>query len=41
MPREIKISIIIPVYNAGEYTEECMESLTRQSLKGNRDNLRQ
>lgn len=31
--KNIKISIIIPVYNAGKYLEKCLESITKQSLK--------
>lgn len=29
----IKISIIIPVYNAEKYLEQCLESVITQSLK--------
>ena len=29
----IKISIIIPVYNAEQYLEQCLESVIKQSLK--------
>lgn len=30
---EIKVSVIIPVFNAEKYLEECVESLLNQSLK--------
>lgn len=28
-----KVSVIVPVFNTGEYLEECLESILRQSLK--------
>ncbi|WP_407431826.1 glycosyltransferase [Methanobrevibacter sp.] len=30
---EIKVSIIVPVYNTGNYLEECLDSIVNQSLK--------
>ncbi len=30
---EIKISVMIPVYNTSQYLEKCLESITTQSLK--------
>lgn len=33
MADEIKVSIIAPVYNVGEYLEQCMETLCGQTLK--------
>ena len=30
---DIKVSIIVPVYNVGKYLSECMDSLINQSLK--------
>lgn len=30
---EIKVSVIIPVYNTGKYVRQAVESVTRQSLK--------
>ncbi|MBC8643448.1 glycosyltransferase [Flavobacterium lindanitolerans] len=29
---ELKLSIIIPVYNGEKHIEECIESLTKQTL---------
>ena len=29
----MKISIIVPVYNAGKYLDECIESVRKQSYK--------
>ena len=29
----VKISVILPVYNAEEYLEECLESIANQSFK--------
>lgn len=29
---EVKISVIVPVYNAGKYLEEALESITKQTL---------
>lgn len=31
--KNIKISIIIPVYNVEEYIEQCLESVINQTLK--------
>lgn len=31
--KEIKLSFIIPVYNAGEYIEKCIESIINQTYK--------
>ena len=33
--KTIFVSIIMPVYNAGEFLRECMESVVEQSLKNN------
>ena len=30
---EIKVSIIVPVYNAEQYLEKCLDSLVNQTLK--------
>ena len=30
---DVKVSIIVPVYNVAEYLDECMISLVNQSLK--------
>ena len=29
----IKVSVIVPVYNTEAYLEECIESLLKQTLK--------
>ena len=31
---DIKVSVIIPVYNAEKYLKECLDSLQKQTLKG-------
>ena len=31
--KEIKVSIILPVYNVENYIEKCLDSLLKQSLK--------
>lgn len=31
---EIKVSVIVPVYNVEQYLEECVDSLVNQTLKG-------
>ena len=28
-----KVSIVVPVYNAGPYIEQCLKSLVEQTLK--------
>lgn len=33
MNKEIKVSIVIPVYNAQKYIVECLDSITSQTLK--------
>lgn len=33
LPEEVKVSIIIPVYNAGEYLKSCLNSVIGQSFK--------
>ncbi len=32
-PKDIKISIIVPVYNVENYLKECLDSLVQQTLK--------
>ncbi|EOU2074247.1 glycosyltransferase, partial [Clostridium perfringens] len=29
----IKVSVIVPIYNSGEYLDECLNSIIKQSLK--------
>ena len=31
--REIKVSIVVPVYNSAEFLDQCIESLVNQTLK--------
>ena len=31
--KEISISVIVPVYNAAAYLEECVDSLVKQTYK--------
>ena len=31
---DIKVSVIIPVYNMAKYLGECLESIARQTLDG-------
>ena len=33
MKEKIKVSIIVPIYNVEEYLRECLDSLSRQTLK--------
>lgn len=33
MKRQVKVSIVVPVYNVEKYLEQCMESLLKQTLK--------
>lgn len=33
LPKDIKVSIIIPVYNVAPYVEECIQSVLRQDYK--------
>ena len=30
---DIKVSVVVPIYNVEEYLEECLISLERQTLK--------
>ena len=30
---DVKVSVIVPVYNVEKYLERCVESLTNQTLK--------
>ena len=32
-PKEVKISIIIPVYNTAEYLPQCLDSAINQTMK--------
>lgn len=34
MENNIKVSVIVPIYNVEEYLEECLDSLVKQTLKG-------
>ena len=34
MDNDIKVSVIIPVYNVGKYLRECLETVVQQTLKG-------
>lgn len=31
--KDVSVSVIVPVYNAEEYIEQCLESLVNQTLK--------
>ena len=33
MNKKIKLSIIIPVYNAAQFLDKCIQSILHQSLK--------
>ena len=33
MKSEVKISVIVPCYNAENYVEQCMESIINQEVK--------
>ena len=33
MTQEIKVSIVVPVYNSENYLKECLDSLINQTLK--------
>lgn len=35
--KNIKVSIIVPVYNTEKYIGKCLESLIAQTLKRNRN----
>ena len=30
---DVKVSVIVPVYNTEEYLQKCLDSLTNQTLK--------
>ena len=31
--KDVKVSVIIPVYNAEEHLQECLDSIINQTLK--------
>ena len=39
--REIKVSVIIPIYNVEEYLEECLQSVVDQTLEIGRASCRE
>ena len=33
MDKKVKVSVIIPVYNAGEFLRPCLDTLVNQTLR--------
>ena len=33
MEKNIKVSVIVPIYNVEEYLNECLDSIVNQTLK--------